>query len=324
MPTYDSRGPDQNGLPPSVQDLLVNCPASGSGQRQVHAWLLKCANHLRHHVPAEKAADLIRQHISRRPEPNEISEAIQKAYSASSAQLPKAQRLPDFEPDPDAIATIVAERTPGGRSPLKELQASSSPIPVSTAEILQILFPDPATFLCVGRTIRSARTWPRRQITNPEGFQFIVPNPMKTAALVDPAGRAHPRCNNNVLCRRYLICDLDIKPGPRYDPLIATWNQAGVTLLDAQAAVIEYLGQVGPLVLVTFSGNQSLQGWFFCEGENESRQSKMRAFFESAIILGTDPAGWVRCQFFRMPGAQRFDTGHRQTVFYLNPRNVLR
>jgi hypothetical protein len=320
VPTYHATGPDQ--LPEHVEDLLKNCPQTGSGSRGVHRWLIRVANHLRHHVPPDQAAALIAKHISRRPEVGEIEEAIAKAYGPNGRSIPKARRVPNFEPDPDLIAQIVAERTAVGRSPLKELQASSAPIPATTAEIVGTLFPDPATFLCIGRTIRAPKTWALGAITDLDRFQFIVPNPMKAQAWIDPAGNPHPRCNANVLRRRYLICDLDIKPGSIYDQLISDWQKAGIALSDAQAAVLESLAGAGPLVLVTFSGNQSLQGWFFCEGESESLSGKMRAFFESSVTLGTDPAGWIPAQFFRMPLARRLDTGRVQAVFYFNPSNV--
>jgi hypothetical protein len=303
-------------------------PTSYAGSRGVHRWILQIANALRHHKPAEQAADLIRKHISRRPERGEIEEAIEKAYNGRS--IPKADREPLFEPDLGLIEKIVAERTASGRSPLKELQAASAAIPATTAEVLRILFPDPKTLICVGRTVRRAWCSPLETIKDLEKFQFIVPNPMRASAWVDPAGDPHPRCNANVLRRRFLICDLDIKrsapgePASIYDPLISDWKKAGIALSDAQAAVIEHLAAApGPLVVVTFSGHQSLQAWFYAQGESESLNDEMRAFFESAVILGTDPAGWIRCQFFRMPGARRLDTGHQQTVYYLNPSNIV-
>jgi len=324
MPTTYASDPDS--LPPSIERLLKSCPQTGTGTRAVHRWIIAISNGLRHHRPPEQAADLIRKYISRRPERGEIEEAISKAYNGQS--IPKAERQPQFEPDLDLIKKIVAERTAGGRSPLKELQAASAAIPRTTAEIVRILFPDPNTLLCVGRTIRSSRTWPLAMISDLDRFQFVVPNPMRDRAWIDPVGNPHPRCNANVLHRRFLVCDLDIKssapgePASIYDDLILEWKNRGIALSQAQAAVLEYLAQAGPLVLVTFSGNQSLQGWFFCQGESESFNSKMRAFFESAVILGADPAGWIRAQFFRMPGARRLDTGHQQTVYYLNPSNI--
>jgi hypothetical protein len=326
MPTTYASDPDS--LPPSVETLLKSCPQSGSGGRGVHRWILQTANALRHYKPAEKAAEMIEANISRTPELNEIEEAIKKAYNGQS--IPKAERQPSFEPDLDLIKKIVSERTAGGRSPLKELQAASAEIPKTTKEIIQTLFPDPKTFICVGRTVRRAWCSQLETIKDLEKFQFVVPNPMHDSAWVDPDGNPHARCNANVLRRRYLICDLDIQssapgePASIYDPLIAEWKSQGIALSDAQAAVLEQLAAApGPLVLITFSGHQSLQAWFFCEGESESLNGKMRAFFESAVILGADSAGWTRCQFFRMPGARRLDTGHQQTVYYLNPSNIV-
>jgi hypothetical protein len=58
---------------------------------------------------------------------------------------------------------------------------------------------------------------------------------------------------------------VDIKPGnPIYTDLIAKWAKHGVTVQDAQAAIIGFLAEKGPLSMVVYSGNQSLQGWFYC------------------------------------------------------------
>jgi hypothetical protein len=134
-----------------------------------------------------------------------------------------------------------------------------------------------------------------------------------------------PTCLANTGPRRFIVCDVDIKPLDRhgnptiYAPLIDKWTKCGVTIQDAAAAILTCLSEHGPLVMVVHSGNVSLQGWFFCAGEDEDENSNLRSFFQSAVILGCDRAGWTRCQFFRMPGATRPETRHRQSVHYFDP-----
>ena len=90
--------------------------------------------------------------------------------------------------------------------------------------------------------------------------------------------------NANTGPRRFIVCDFDIKPTDRngnpsiYSGLIERWETRHVTIQDACAALIEYLAEHGPLVMVVFSGNLSLQAWFFCEGEDESPHCPFRAF----------------------------------------------
>jgi hypothetical protein len=74
--------------------------------------------------------------------------------------------------------------------------------------------------------------------------------------------------------------------------------------------------------MVVHSGNISLQAWFYCEGERETLNSCLRGFFEHAVILGADRAGWTRCQLFRMPCATRSDTGRRQVIHYFDPSTL--
>jgi hypothetical protein len=146
---------------------------------------------------------------------------------------------------------------------------------------------------------------------------------------VDSRGKRHLRSLANTGPRRYLVTDFDLKPTDRdgapsiYAKLIGHWERFGVSIQDAQAALISSLQQLpGPLTMVVYSGNVSLQAWWFCEGESEELESPLRGFFESAVILGADSAGWTKCQLFRMPNARRTDTGRRQEVCYFDPSTI--
>jgi hypothetical protein len=77
-----------------------------------------------------------------------------------------------------------------------------------------------------------------------------------------------------------------------------------------------HLAGYAPLVCAVHSGNKSLHGWFFVQGQADE---KVLRFFRYAAALGADSATWSRSQFVRVPDGQR-DNGGRQTVYYLNFR----
>jgi hypothetical protein len=324
MPEYEQNG---NGeLPPHVRDLLTNWPPSGSGDRAVHRHLLKVANRLRHYVDIHQAQQLIvNSPMPRPPKRGEIEEALEKAYNLTGLQKSSIDSPPDHLPNLNEIENVVAERI-GPKSALKELEERSGPIPAAN-EILQKLFPADC-LICVARAVDDAVTLPLAKLQNAEAHPWIVPSPMSAPYSIDDEGRRHRRSLANTGPRRFIIVDIDIKefnrhghPTP-YAPLIKRWQKYGVTLQDAAAALLRYLAEYGPLAMVTFSGNISLQGWFFCAGEDESEDSPLRVFFESAVVLGADRAGWTRCQFFRMPGATHPGTKRRQSVHFFNPEVI--
>jgi hypothetical protein len=87
---------------------------------------------------------------------------------------------------------------------------------------------------------------------------------------------------------------------------------------DEHAALLVHLAKLAPLVLVVHSGNKSLHGWFYCEGQSEE---KVVRFFQYAVSLGADQATWTRCQLVRMPDGLR-DNGKRQSVIYFSPATL--
>jgi hypothetical protein len=325
MPTTYASDPDS--LPPKVEQLLKSCPQSGSGNRSVHRWLLEVANCLRHHKPAEQAAAMIRQHISRRPELNEIEEAISKAYAGQ--RVSRARRQSAWpQPNLESIAEIVDRYTTPGKSKLAELRSSSpAPIPATSDEIIGKLFPG-NPLLCVAIDPRSATTAPISELGNLSRYSLLVPSPMTTRFWFDTRGKRHDRGLSNTGPRQFIVTDFDLKETGKnglptiYSAIIAEWWDRGLSPQDAMAAIILYLAEQGPLSLVVFSGSVSLQSWWYCRGEREEIGSQMRKFFAVAVALGTDPQGWTPCQLFRMPGAVRPQTQRPQTVEFFNPQFV--
>lgn len=320
-PSYVYQEP--NGIVPAhVKQLLANWPPSRTGARQVHRHILTIANRLRHYIPAEQAVELIRASMPRRQKGREIEETVRNAYNIET--IPKTDQPPPHLADIGLIEDIVAERTTGKISALAELEQSSpAPIPDSTTEVLYQLF-DPEDLICIaGSDYRNARTRALKQWCFTTGAsENIVPSPMSSEYTLDAEGKRHYRTLANTGPRKFIVCDLDLK-GPLFTTIIARWAKYGVTIQDAAAALIGFLAEYGPLALVTFSGNVSLQAWFYCQDESESKNSKLRAWFESAVILGADRGGWIRCHLFRMPLATRSSTGAKQTVHYFNPEAVV-
>jgi hypothetical protein len=325
VPEYPQNG---NGkLPEHIKDMLSSWPASGSGLRAVHRHMLTIADRLRHYVDIDEADHLIRTSMPRRQKRGEVEDTVAKAYDVTAVQK-KTDAIPDFLPDLQRIENIVAERI-GPRSILLELEERSHAIPARVEELLAILFP-PGCFICVAHSFDNVTTLPLANLYDkrPERHPWLVPNPMTAPYAIDSKGVKHRRCLANTGPRRFIICDFDIKEADKdgnptvYAPLVQKWRKHGVTIQDAAAALIDYLAGYGPLVLVVYSGNVSLQAWFYAQGESESARSNLRDFFESAIVLGADKAGWNRCQLFRMPGATHPITKRQQTVHFFNPSKI--
>jgi hypothetical protein len=294
-----------------VKKVLESCPETGSGTRGVHRWLLRTANLLRHDHPPESAAQELFEHISRRPKPGEIRDTVAKSYQAEIAIDPAHPVWP--RPDPELIDAIVSWGIPEPPARIEDWLADSQPIP-ATDQIVAALFP-PDSFICVGLDAHHALSRPLAKWHNLERFQFLVPNPMRGYYATDANGRKHQRCLLNTAGHRFLVTDFDLKT-PELAPKLARFAHFGISPQQAMLALIAYMAEVAPLSLVVYSGHWSLQAWFWCQGENEQHLAN---WFSDACLLGADPAGWVRCQYFRMPGATRAETGQLQKPLFFNP-----
>jgi hypothetical protein len=262
-------------------------------------------------VPASVAFETVLERVKASDghiRPRKIENQLNCAYSyaGSQARLENATAhitkavspWPDM--DRDQINTIV-NSGPG----LYDLW-ESSPVRFEddqphTEDFIDALFPgDP--LLCVGSSsvqfdTRSREEW-RGQLSE---LQVIVPHPMTALLGHTKEGKLSAHTLENTGPRRFLVAEFDSGS------------------IDSHAALLHYLAQRGPLVMVVHSGGKSLHGWFWCAGVPDNI---LRPFFNCAHRLGADKATWLnRSQFVRMPDGVR-ENGNRQCVYYFNPELV--
>lgn len=284
-------------IPRFLEDLLDAPPRTGEG---VHLWLFRVSRQLHAHLPAIEIVALLEgktRNCGRHVPRHEIISAVQNslgcAWRPNGANYVQPVRKwpPVNQEQREAITRDV------GIADLWEL----SPIRLGdneqhTEEIIDHLFPgDP--LLCCGRTNSEFDTKPRSQWRGElNQLALIVPSPMSALTGITKEGKESAHCLNNTGARRFLVCEFDTGTA------------------DNHAALLIHLASHAPMVCAVHSGNKSLHGWFYCEGQSDERVMK---FFRYAASLGADPATWTRSQFVRMPDGTR-DNGKPQTVFFLN------
>jgi hypothetical protein len=83
--------------------------------------------------------------------------------------------------------------------------------------------------------------------------------------------------------------------------------------------MLKYLATKLPLVLLVFSGNASLHGWFKTSGVTKEILGE---FYDKAVSLGADSKMFSPCQFTRLPMGTHAATGKMQRVIYFNSSNA--
>jgi hypothetical protein len=284
---------------------LKPCPVSGNG---VHRFLYHAARKARRFgLTKDEAEPLISELMTREPSPaSEVMDALCSAYG-------DAKRLSYRWPDanPAAIERITAE----GPTLLELWRDSPLPLPQGESraeEFVDFLFPG-NPLLCVGQASFDFKTRLREEWRGVlDARQLIVPSPMTSVMGKTKPGKPSYRSEDNTGPRRYLVVEFD----------------AGG--LDQHAAVLHHLGKRAPLAMAVYSGNKSLHGWFFCEGQMEGT---LYQFMHYAVSLGADRATFSRSQFVRLPDGQRREPlptsilpkgfppvpKGRQAVTYANP-----
>jgi hypothetical protein len=143
------------------------------------------------------------------------------------------------------------------------------------------------------------------------------------------------RTLSNTGPRRFLVIEFDFSYFDRsgrhrtiwYDTLhrlhaIGRTPQDMCASLLTELSMSEQAAGVCRLALVVFSGNKSLQGWFYVAGKTDQ---ELRPFFTLAVTLGADRAMWNCHQLCRMPGGLRIsgEAGEQrakpQEIYFFDP-----
>jgi hypothetical protein len=169
----------------------------------------------------------------------------------------------------------------------------------SAADYLEKLYRE-EDLLCVGYTAFAFYTRPLKGLLASHkdllGIQFINPSPMSAVAGLTADGKYSEHCSSNVGPRVYVVVEFDDD----------SWLE--------HAALLKFLATKLPLVMMVFSGGQSLHGWFKTAHVMEH---DVLAFYELAVRLGADPKLYSPCQLARVPMGRN----GLQQVIYFNSTN---
>jgi hypothetical protein len=313
-------------LPQFLLDMIAGVPRAGDG---VHGWIYKVSRQLHAHRTEQDIFWLLKVALDdcgRSVPDKEIRDAVRNskatAWQPHLAGGPVIVAQPAWPSrDKDKIDAIVREGI--GLQDLWEKSPSRFNDDAShTEEIIDALFPN-NPLLCCGATkwqfgTRRREVWRGRL----SGFPYIVPSPMTRIEGKTKDGKPSPHSLDNTGPRRFLVTEFDFSIKARdgitdseWAPLVRAWNDAGISVADACAALLIQLAIIGPLVLAVHSGGKSVHGWFYCQGKPETM---LRRFMDYAHTLGADHMTWTRSQFVRMPGGTR-ENGKRQCIYFFNP-----
>jgi len=169
---------------------------------------------------------------------------------------------------------------------------------VTQRMILDMLFPDPAGLVCVGKSAYEFHTARLDQFRDLTKCQFIVPCYMTKREGLTQDGKPSMHCLDNCGPRRFCVCDFD-EPAS-----------------DSHPSIIWHLRKVFDLVLVVSSGGKSLHAWFSVPEDDEED------FWKEAVPMGADAAlKRNRSSFVRIPLGRR-DNGALQDVIYFDPSKI--
>ena len=309
---------DLHALSPVTLERLRAGPRAGG----THQWLPQVAGGLRLVLTPAKCFEFLRRccdlHVTHRHVPDrEIEAAVALAYEQGnrcSHQHPGAgeqkgvggqgthgRRVPVWpEANPEVIRKVLDTT-----EPRFDGETSTGLRPCN---VLPKLF-RPGELVCMGADSATARVRPLiRILRDAERVQFICINPMRGLIANNMEGRPSPRCQNNVLVRRYLVAE--------YDDASLTKRM--------QAQLATALANLAPLVMAVHSGGKSVHAWYAVEAMSEEEQVR---FFAVACLLGADQSRWDKCGWLRMPGGLRVKSDGarvRQQILYFDAETIKR
>src|SRR5262249_50215704 len=138
--------------------------------------------------------------------------------------------------------------------------------------------------ICLGRTTTDFQTLPfglvAAKVPDLSAHEFINPSPMSALSGLTQEGNYSPHTKSNTGPRVYGVVEVD-----------------DGTALE-HVALLNYLASKLPLVMMVFSGNASIHGWF---KTSHIAEEQVKEFYDIAISLGADPRMFSVCQFARLP-----------------------
>ena len=291
----------------------------GEAARWLHSASLRCARD----VPAGEVARLLAWAEARFSNGRISPSSFQKTYDDTAGTSSTSSAT---APDLEEIFS-VASAGPA----LAELR-DSSPVRLSlgklrdTGSVLEqwaryAQEDDP--LICFGC---NAQFWTRRLSACRRILpyhQLVVPSPMKAQRARTAEGRLSEHSLEGTGSRTFVVTEFDfsrLTPSGKptiWSPLLDRCEEAGITVLDLNAALIARLAKERPLWMTVFSGNRSLQAWFPCRGEPE--EELHRWFNTSAERLGACHSTLCKSQFVRMPDGTRAINSARQLIEFFNP-----
>jgi hypothetical protein len=159
--------------------------------------------------------------------------------------------------------------------------------------------------LCVGRTAMQFGTRPLQQLLDLGDhlsvYQFINPSPMSSTQGITQERNLSEHASSNTGPRVYGVVEFD-----------------DGSVLE-HASFLRCLATQLPLVMMVYSGNASLHGWF---KTSHVAEEKIEKFYQQAVSLGADSRMFSPCQFARLPMGTNHSTRRQQRVFYFNLENI--
>jgi hypothetical protein len=287
-----------------IPPYRIKCPQAGQG---VNPWIFNRARYL--YEDCGVGEDETREALTRetadcgRGTVQDIEHALDTlrrdgpTTAAPGFAKPRRGRKPPWPPL-DAVwrvDMIDAHRKWGRRAWLDANEWRGS-----EGEALLKVFGGADRLVCLGADRKHFRTDRLGQFLRQErleDLEYIVPNPMVRAQGKAQKGHDSPRCLGNVTSRRwYLVVEFD------------SWS------FDEQCMLHKYLSGLRELVMLVYSGNRSVHGWYLAYDFDETAN---REFMAAAVRVGGDGALWSPCQLTRLPGGTNKKTRSLQELIWL-------
>lgn len=295
----------------SYTTLLTSCPASGSGERRVHRWLLSMANRaLRDGVDYEQWATDMVTHATRPVSETELRDAWTKAAGKpATGELTRLRQV--SKPAPLTARELI--RRGGGRT-LDDLMAMS-PVRVdcppeerwkSSQAFLRALFKPDELVSCgdtYSKVVLPCSDWCQR-VGNREWIPpLVIVNPLKPGGGRRKSdGAPSMICDDAVSVFRHAVVEFDNMP------------------LDDQLNLLVGFG-LNAVTAITFSGGRSLHAIVRVDAESskEWEQAVRGYLFRRLMVpLGCDPQCQNPARRTRLAGALREDKGGAlQTLLFV-------